>query len=124
MQKTFAAHTFYNANLSIFIAKNIKKTLSVENGTNVNLNKNVRLSSLKLRAVTNGDELLNDKKFRNLRNIEVIKSNVSQMIDVSGFSYLEKLNLAENGLKQVPPLPASIIALNMSFNPLQRWCLN
>ena len=88
------------------------------------MNKNVRLSSLKLRAVTNGDELLNDKKFRNLRNIEVIKSNVSQMIDVSGFSYLEKLNLAENGLKQVPPLPASIIALNMSFNPLQRWCLN
>ena len=99
------------------------RTLNAANGTIVTINKNVRLSSLKLRAVTNGDELLNDKKFRNLRNVEVIKSNVSQMIDMSGFSYLEKLNLAENELKRVPPLPASIIALNMSFNPLQRWCL-
>ena len=35
-------------------------------------------------------------------------------------SYLDKVNFAENGMSSVPSLPASIVALNMSSNPLQR----
>ena len=100
--------------------KNLRRLEIRGNGTFVTLNKNVRLFSFKLGAVANADELLSEKKFRNLRNIEVTRSNLSDSLDLSGFSYLDKLSLADNSLGSMPLLPSSIVALNMSYNPLQR----
>ena len=116
-----ATITTDHATLDLVPFKNLRRLEVYANTTtHVTLNKNVRLSSLRLRAVANANELLNEKKFRNLRNIEVTHSNLSESLDLSGFSYLDKLSLADNDLGAVPHLPSSIIALNMSYNPLQR----
>ena len=86
------------------------------------MGKGAKIVNLKLWNVENMLKLLtSDDTFKNLRSLDISGNDVgvelSGRLNLNRFKVLDKINVSHNKLKMMPILPATSLALNISYNP-------
>ena len=86
------------------------------------MGKGAKIVNLKLWNVENMLKLLtSDDTFKNLRSLDISGNDVgvelSGRLNLGRFKVLDKINVSHNKLKMMPILPATSLALNISYNP-------